>query len=85
MREYACTCVDMIARRLRLAFLNVQAAIEALPAVADIMQEELKWSDAEKKVRAKWLSIIYLLAMLFEILKEYLFQRDSFETSFFDV
>lgn len=75
----------MIARRLRLAFLNVQAAIEALPAVADIMQEELKWSDAEKKVRAKWLSIIYLLAMLFEILKEYLFQRDSFETSFFDV
>lgn len=75
----------MIARRLRLAFLNVQAAIEALPAVADIMQEELKWSDAEKKVRAKWLSIIYLLAMLFEILKAYLFQRDSFETSFFDV
>ncbi|KAI8428252.1 hypothetical protein MSG28_002472 [Choristoneura fumiferana] len=53
VREYACTCVDMIARRLRLAFLNVQAAIEALPAVADIMQEELKWSDAEKKKQIK--------------------------------
>lgn len=52
MREYACTAVDMIARRLRLAFLNVQAAAEALPAIVDIMAEELKWSDAEKKVRS---------------------------------
>ncbi|XP_063529469.1 glycerol-3-phosphate dehydrogenase, mitochondrial isoform X2 [Cydia strobilella] len=49
VREYACTCVDMLARRLRLAFLNVQAAVEALPVVADIMQEELKWSNDEKK------------------------------------
>jgi len=51
VREYACTAVDMIARRLRLAFLNVQAAQEALPAIVDIMAEELKWSDKEKKVR----------------------------------
>lgn len=43
----------MIARRLRLAFLNVQAAAEALPAIADIMAEELKWSDAEKKKQIK--------------------------------
>lgn len=41
----------MIARRLRLSFLNSQAALEALPNVIDIMGEELKWSDAEKKVR----------------------------------
>ena len=26
VREYACTAVDVIARRLRLAFLNVQVA-----------------------------------------------------------
>ncbi|XP_028155758.1 glycerol-3-phosphate dehydrogenase, mitochondrial-like isoform X3 [Ostrinia furnacalis] len=53
VREYACTAVDMIARRLRLAFLNVQAASEALPAIADIMAEELKWSDAEKARQIK--------------------------------
>lgn len=40
----------MIARRLRLAFLNNQAAQEALPTVIDIMAEELKWSEKEKKV-----------------------------------
>jgi len=51
VREYACTAVDMIARRLRLAFLNNQAAQEALPAVIDIMAEELKWSEKEKKVQ----------------------------------
>lgn len=50
VREYACNAVDMIARRLRLAFLNVQAAQEALPIVVDIMGEELKWSKEEKEV-----------------------------------
>lgn len=39
----------MIARRLRLAFLNVQAAQEALPGIIDIMAEELHWSADEKK------------------------------------
>ncbi|XP_052747288.1 glycerol-3-phosphate dehydrogenase, mitochondrial isoform X1 [Bicyclus anynana] len=53
VREYACTAVDMVARRLRLAFLNVQAAAEALPGVIDIMAEELKWSDAEKQKQTK--------------------------------
>ncbi|XP_044598038.1 glycerol-3-phosphate dehydrogenase, mitochondrial-like isoform X3 [Cotesia glomerata] len=48
-REYARTAIDMIARRLRLAFLNVQAAQEALPGIIDIMAEELKWSPDEKK------------------------------------
>lgn len=50
VREYACSAIDMIARRLRLAFLNVQAAIEALPVVIDIMADELKWDENEKKV-----------------------------------
>ncbi len=40
----------MIARRLRLAFLNVQAAHEALPGIIDIMAEELKWTKEEKEV-----------------------------------
>ncbi|XP_058823960.1 glycerol-3-phosphate dehydrogenase, mitochondrial isoform X2 [Topomyia yanbarensis] len=53
VREYACTCVDMIARRLRLSFLNVQAASEALPLIADLMAEELKWSKDEKEKQIK--------------------------------
>ena len=51
VKEYACTAIDVIARRLRLAFLNVQAAHEALPAIVDILAEELKWSNDAKKVR----------------------------------
>ncbi|KAJ3228066.1 mitochondrial glycerol-3-phosphate dehydrogenase [Chytriomyces hyalinus] len=43
-REYACTVVDVIARRTRLAMLNAQAAKEALPRVIEIMAEELKWT-----------------------------------------
>lgn len=50
VREYACSAVDMIGRRLRLAFLNVQAALESLPTVVDIMANELDWSEEEKKV-----------------------------------
>ncbi|XP_019533361.1 glycerol-3-phosphate dehydrogenase, mitochondrial isoform X1 [Aedes albopictus] len=53
IREYACTCVDMVARRLRLSFLNVQAASEALPHIADIMAEELKWSKEEREKQIK--------------------------------
>ncbi|XP_072155299.1 glycerol-3-phosphate dehydrogenase, mitochondrial isoform X2 [Bemisia tabaci] len=49
VREYAMSAIDMIARRLRLAFLNVQAAQEALPGIIDIMAEELKWDEKEKK------------------------------------
>ena len=43
-REYACTIEDVLSRRTRLAFLNKDAAISALPHVADIMAEELGWS-----------------------------------------
>lgn len=49
VREYACNAVDVIARRLRLAFLNVQAAQEALPIIIEILGEELKWSNDTKK------------------------------------
>lgn len=49
-REYAVKATDIIARRLRLAFLNAQAAEEALPTIIDIMAEELHWDKAERKV-----------------------------------
>jgi len=49
VKEYACTAIDVIARRLRISFLNVQAAEEALPTIVNIMAEELKWDEAEKE------------------------------------
>ncbi|GJJ72915.1 glycerol-3-phosphate dehydrogenase [Entomortierella parvispora] len=48
-REYACTAVDVLARRLRLAFLNVHAALDALPRVVEIMSEELHWDQARQE------------------------------------
>lgn len=48
-KEYAQTAVDVIARRLRISFLNVTAAEEALEKIVSIMAEELKWTKAEQK------------------------------------
>ena len=48
-KEYACTAVDVIARRTRLAFLNVSATEEVLPRIVDIMAEELKWNKSRKE------------------------------------
>lgn len=45
--EYACTAVDVLARRTRLAFLNAEAALEALPRVIEICSEELGWSKSK--------------------------------------
>ena len=47
--EYAQTAVDVLARRTRLAFLDVQAAVTALPVVISIMAEELGWEEARKR------------------------------------
>ena len=47
--EWACTAVDVLARRTRLAFLNAQAALEALPRIVKIMAEELNWNEARQK------------------------------------
>jgi glycerol-3-phosphate dehydrogenase len=52
--EYAQTAVDVLARRTRLAFLNAQAALEALPRVIDIMAEELSWD--RKRQDVEWRS-----------------------------
>uniref|UniRef100_A0A183BHE4 Glycerol-3-phosphate dehydrogenase n=1 Tax=Globodera pallida TaxID=36090 RepID=A0A183BHE4_GLOPA len=47
IKEYACTAVDVIARRLRLSFLNTYAAHEVLDQVVLIMARELAWSRQE--------------------------------------
>jgi glycerol-3-phosphate dehydrogenase len=47
--EYAQTAVDVLARRTRLAFLNAQAALGALPTIIDIMGEELRWNATRKE------------------------------------
>lgn len=51
IKEYACSVIDVIARRTRLGFLNVQAADEALPRIAQIMAKELNWT--EEKTRTE--------------------------------
>jgi glycerol-3-phosphate dehydrogenase len=47
-KEYACTAYDVLARRTRLAFLNIQAAKAALPRVIAVMGEELGWSASRR-------------------------------------
>ncbi|OAA78484.1 glycerol-3-phosphate dehydrogenase [Akanthomyces lecanii RCEF 1005] len=46
--EAACTAADLIARRTRLAFLDVDSALLALPRVIEIMAQELGWSAARQ-------------------------------------
>lgn len=53
IQEYACTASDMVAQRLGLAFQDTKAAYETLPAIIDIMAEELKWSKFEKRKQMK--------------------------------
>lgn len=60
--EYAQTAVDVLARRTRLAFLNAQAALEALPSVIDMMAEELRW-DSKRKDK-EWKDTVQFLASM---------------------
>ena len=60
--EYAQTAVDVVARRTRLAFLNAQAALEALPKVIDLMADELKWDQKRKDLEFKD-SVAFLASM----------------------
>ncbi|KAL8811519.1 MAG: hypothetical protein Q9223_004080 [Gallowayella weberi] len=60
--EYAQTAVDVLARRTRLAFLNAQAALEALPTVIDVMTEELGWS--KKRQEKEWKDTVQFLASM---------------------
>lgn len=52
-KEFACTIEDVLSRRTRLAFLNSEAALEALPRVADIMAKELGWSKKVKQAQIR--------------------------------
>ena len=47
--EYACTAVDVLARRTRLAFVDAQAALAVLPRVIEMMGKELGWSRARRR------------------------------------
>jgi len=47
--EYAVRATDVIARRLRVAFLNASAAHRMLPRVIEIMGQELGWSTKRKQ------------------------------------
>ncbi|KAG4304609.1 hypothetical protein PORY_002002 [Pneumocystis oryctolagi] len=60
--EYAQTCADVLARRTRLAFLDVYAALEALPKIIDIMSEELNWSKVRKE--QEWKNTIEFLCSM---------------------
>lgn len=53
-KEYACTIEDILSRRTRLAFLNKEAALGAVPKVAELMSKELGWDKAvtEKQIEA---------------------------------
>jgi len=47
--EMCCTVKDMLTIRMRLAYLNKEAAIVAAPKVAELMAKELKWSRRETR------------------------------------
>ena len=85
VREYACKVVDVLARRTRLAFLNVQAAEEAMPRIIEIMAEELNWTSDRMKVRDLLLSRVVrfdlnvfindIFIIYFFILCRYIFKK----------
>lgn len=60
--EYARTAVDVLARRTRLSFTDAQAALEALPAVIDLMSEPLQWN--EKKKELEWRHTVHFLGTM---------------------
>ncbi|KAI9664458.1 MAG: mitochondrial glycerol-3-phosphate dehydrogenase [Bathelium mastoideum] len=60
--EQAQTAVDVLARRTRLAFLNAQAALEALPGVIDLMRAELGWNSTREE--REWRDAMAFLASM---------------------
>ncbi|XP_062132778.1 probable glycerol-3-phosphate dehydrogenase, mitochondrial [Drosophila sulfurigaster albostrigata] len=52
-REYACQLVDVIARRLRVAFVDASAAFQMLPSVMSIMSKHLCWTACTQKLQLK--------------------------------
>ncbi|PGH34800.1 glycerol-3-phosphate dehydrogenase [[Emmonsia] crescens] len=60
--EYAMTAADVLARRTRLAFLDTNAALQALPGVIDLMGDEMNWSRARRE--SEWIETIHFLATM---------------------
>jgi hypothetical protein len=60
--RYAQHATDFVARRARLSFLNVDATIEALPRVIEIMGDELKW-DSDQREEEFDRTIVFLKSM----------------------
>jgi len=52
--EMAMTVKDMLTTRMRLAYLNSEAAKQVIPKVAAIMAKELGWSKRETDRQIKW-------------------------------
>ncbi|RDA94285.1 hypothetical protein CP533_0576 [Ophiocordyceps camponoti-saundersi (nom. inval.)] len=57
--EAACTAADVISRRMRLAFLDVDEALRALPRVIDVMARELSWS--RRRCDREWTDTVRFL------------------------
>jgi glycerol-3-phosphate dehydrogenase len=47
--EYAESAVDVLARRTRLSFVDIKAALTCLPRVLDLMQGEMGWDAARRE------------------------------------
>jgi len=60
--EYAVTAVDIIARRVRLSFLNSKVAENVLSRVIEIMSEEFHW-DEKRQLREMEEAKIFLKTM----------------------
>ncbi|KAL5038386.1 hypothetical protein BDV3_006443 [Batrachochytrium dendrobatidis] len=75
-REYACTLVDVIARRTRLSFLNAQATLAALPRIAEIMQAELGW-DTDRRNKEIANATHFLTSMGLTIKDKNMFPADG--------
>lgn len=60
--EAACTAVDVISRRTRLSFLDVNGALAALPRVIDLMAGELSWDKARKE--QEWTDAVRFLGSM---------------------
>ena len=48
--DWAIHAEDIIARRTRLAFINKESAISAIPRVVELMGQELKWTEIQKQI-----------------------------------
>ncbi|KAH9224894.1 FAD dependent oxidoreductase-domain-containing protein [Leptodontidium sp. 2 PMI_412] len=57
--EAAETAVDVLARRMRLAFIDVQSALQVLPRVIDMMGAELKWD--RERLDSEWADSVEFL------------------------